>query len=216
MARIAGAVLAAGSGTRMGRPKATLVVDGQRLLDRAVAVLRDAGCEPIFAIVRDGVAVDGVAGVSGVVNPDPARGMRSSLALAVQAAGEVDALAVLLVDAPGVGADAVAAVLAAWTPGRIAIATYGGRRGHPTVMAPPDWRVALELAGPDEGARALLRRDAARVDEVPVPGDPTDLDTPEDVAGWAGRAASGAGQPATTSPPTTRTAIEGSGSGAGP
>ncbi len=58
-ATVAGAVLAAGSGTRMGRPKAELVVAGVRLLDRAVTVLREAGCDPVVAVVRDATPVAG-------------------------------------------------------------------------------------------------------------------------------------------------------------
>ena len=184
MVGIAGAVLAAGSGSRLGRPKAGLVVDGTRLVDRAVAVLREGGCAPVVAVVRPGTSV---AGAVVIVNDDPERGMRSSLELAVAAAGsDADALAVVLVDMPGIGAAAVHAVLAAWRPGRIAIARYGRGRGHPTVMPLDLWRQALALAGPDEGARALLAARADLVDEVPVDGDPADLDTPDDLATWQG------------------------------
>jgi CTP:molybdopterin cytidylyltransferase MocA len=165
----------------MGTPKAELIVAGRRLLDRAVTALRDAGCDPVIAIVRDGTTASGR--VRAVVNPDPARGMRSSLALAVDAAAlaRADALAVLLVDVPGVAADAVRTVIAGWRPGRIALAAYQGTRGHPTVMAPELWRAAVDLAGPDEGARALLKARPELVDEIDVAGDPTDLDTPEDM-----------------------------------
>lgn len=191
--RVAGAVLAAGAGRRMGSAKADLVVDGTRLLDRAVAALRAGGCDPILAVVRARTAPARVSptGVAlEIVNPDPARGQRSSLALAVAGAAgafagdPTAALAVLLVDAPGVGADAVRATIAAWRPGRIAAACYRGRRGHPIVMAVADWELALDLAGPDEGARALLAVAADRVDEIAVEGDPTDLDTPEDLVRW--------------------------------
>lgn len=178
MAVIAGAVLAAGAGTRMGRPKAELEVGGTRLLDGAVTALRDAGCGHVIAVLRAGVAVDGARAV---VNPDPSRGMRSSLELAVAAADGVDALAVLLVDTPGIGARAVGDVVAAWRPGRIAVGSYAGRRGHPTVMDLALWREAIALAGPDEGARALLAARRELVDEVAVDGDPVDLDTPADV-----------------------------------
>jgi CTP:molybdopterin cytidylyltransferase MocA len=193
MARIAGAVLAAGSGTRMGTPKAELVVAGERLLDRAIRVLRTGGCVPVLAVVRQGTSAPGTRTV---VNPDPARGMRSSLAHALDAldtdrtgADAPEALAVLLVDLPGVGPAAVRAVLDAWRPGRIAVATYpdagtGTRAGHPLVMAPELWRAALELAGADEGARRLLRTRPDLVDEVPVDGDPHDLDTAEDLRRW--------------------------------
>lgn len=168
----------------MGRPKALVEIEGERLVDRAVAVLAGAGCAPLFAVVRSGTSVPGAATV---VNPDPERGQRSSLALAVDAAADAEALAVLLVDAPGIGVDAARAVVAAWRPGRVAVASFDGRRGHPTVMSPELWRVALDLAGPDEGARALLRARPELVDEVPVAGDPTDLDTPADLAAWESR-----------------------------
>lgn len=183
MRRIVGAVLAAGSGVRMGAPKAELVVDGARLVDRAVAALSGGGCAAVLAVTRRDVAV---GGAQVVVNPLPEQGMRSSLALAVDAGAALgaDALAVLLVDTPGVSADALRAVVSAWTPGRIVVGSYGGRRGHPTVMGLELWRVALELAGPDEGARALLASRPDLVDEVAVPGDPSDLDTPADLSRW--------------------------------
>ncbi|MDT4974700.1 MAG: hypothetical protein QOG98_458 [Pseudonocardiales bacterium] len=167
----------------MGSPKAELRLDGVRLVDRAVTALTDGGCAEVLAVVRAGVAVPGARVL---VNPDPERGMRSSLALAVEAVdgADADALAILLVDMPGVGATVVRSVVAAWTPGRIAVASYSGRRGHPTVMSPELWRAALELAEGDEGARALLARRAELLDEIPVDGDPADLDTPADVADW--------------------------------
>jgi CTP:molybdopterin cytidylyltransferase MocA len=165
----------------MGRPKADLVVDGVRLLDRAIGAAAAAGCRPVLAVVRPGTQH---ADAQLVVNPEPDRGMRSSLALAVEAVPEADALAVLLVDAPGITADAIRTVVAAWRPGRIAVGRYGARRGHPTVMAPALWRAALALAGPDEGARALLAARPELVDEIDVAGDPADLDTPADLARW--------------------------------
>ena len=178
---VAAAVLAAGAGARMGGPKAELIIDGSRLLDRAVAVAVEAGCAPVVAVIRDPAPV---VGALAVVNPNPARGMRSSLALAVDVAGGSDALVVLLVDMPGTTADGVRAVVQAWRPGRIAIGRYGATRGHPIVMALDLWRAALELAEADEGARAFLAAHPELVDEVDVPGDPADLDTPEDLVRW--------------------------------
>jgi CTP:molybdopterin cytidylyltransferase MocA len=171
----------------MGTPKAELVVDSERLVDRAVRVLHAAGCRRVFAVVREGTAVPNA---QVVVNPEPDRGLGSSLILAVEAAsrqGPPDALAVLLVDLPGVGPDAVRSVIGGWRPGRIAMASYQGRRGHPIVMAPARWQEAIALAEPDEGARRLLAARPDLVDEVDVAGDPSDLDTPEDLRRWAAR-----------------------------
>jgi molybdenum cofactor cytidylyltransferase/nicotine blue oxidoreductase len=193
--KVAGVVLAAGAGTRMGQPKAELRIGGTRLVDRAVTVLRDGGCEPVLAVVRTGVPVPDARVV---VNQRPERGMRSSLDLAIAAAAgteDVEAVAVLLVDAPGVGAQAVRQTVQAWRPGRIAVATFAAGRGHPIVMSPAMWRAAVEMAGPDEGARAYLAANAALVDAVPVPGDPADVDMPRDLVRWqsaAGRDSGGA------------------------
>jgi molybdenum cofactor cytidylyltransferase/nicotine blue oxidoreductase len=185
MAGVAGAVLAAGAGTRMGTPKAELIVAGRRLVDRAVTALREGGCAPVIAVVRAGTVI---GGVRAVVNPNPARGMRSSLALAVDAAAlaGADALAVLLVDVPGVGTDAVRNTVRSWRAGRVAVAAYRGTRGHPIVMSTRQWAAAVAVAGPDEGARAWLAEHADLVDEVEVSGDPTDLDTPDELRRWTG------------------------------
>jgi molybdenum cofactor cytidylyltransferase/nicotine blue oxidoreductase len=66
----------------------------------------------------------------------------------------------------------------------VTVASYTGRRGHPTVMSPDLWRSALRAAGEDEGARRLLAARPELVDEVAVAGDPTDLDTPAELRRW--------------------------------
>jgi CTP:molybdopterin cytidylyltransferase MocA len=184
MTRVIGLILAAGSGSRMGRPKSDIVLAGERLVDRAVHAM--VACVEVIVVVRDGTQV--LPGARSVVNPSPESGMRSSLEIAVESAAEgaeeVDAYAVMLVDVPGVTPEAVAAVIDAWRPGRIAVATYDGTRGHPIVMDPASWREAIAMAGPHEGARRFLATRADLVDEVAVVGDPSDLDDLADLARW--------------------------------
>ncbi len=183
---MSGVVLAAGAGRRMGAPKAELVIDGHRLVDRAVAAMAQGGCDEVVVVVRADAAPVGQA--RAVVNPDPERGMRSSLVLGLAAAGG-DAAAVLLVDTPGIEADAIATVVTRWRaePDRIAVANFAGRRGHPIVMAAAHWQAAVALAGPDEGARRYLGANADLVDDIEVSGDPADLDRPGDVQAWRAR-----------------------------
>ncbi|WP_300681426.1 NTP transferase domain-containing protein [Nocardioides sp.] len=189
---IAGIVAAAGLGVRMGGPKADLVVDGVRLLDRAINLAQAGGCEPVLAVI--GPRTRPPRDVRSVVNPSPGDGMRSSLALGIGAVTGVppreqpDAIALLLVDQPGLTAEAIAAVVQSWRPGRISTGVVVGRdrriRTHPVVMSPAQWQAALILAGPDEGARRYLAQRADLIDEVEVDVDPMDLDTPADLDRW--------------------------------
>jgi CTP:molybdopterin cytidylyltransferase MocA len=177
-----GILLAAGSGRRFGSPKAELVLDGTRLVDRAVAVLTAAGCDEVLAVVRGDLAPLPAARV--IVNPDPDRGMGSSLRLGLAAAtGERAVL--LLVDTPGITAEAVRTVLAADAP--VAIGTYAGRRGHPVAFDRVWWDEIAERAEGDAGARAFLRAHPGLVLEVPCEGDPSDIDTADDLAAWSAK-----------------------------
>jgi CTP:molybdopterin cytidylyltransferase MocA len=85
-------------------------------------------------------------------------------------------------DQPLVGPAAYRRVAAAYDDGaRLAVATYGGVRGNPVLVARDHWPEAMRLTG-DEGARVLLRRHGAV--EVPCDGtgEPADVDTPADLA----------------------------------
>jgi CTP:molybdopterin cytidylyltransferase MocA len=102
----AGLLLAAGEGSRLGRPKALVEIDGVRLVDRGVRMLHEAGCTPI--IVVTGAARVDVAGAVVVHNPDWRTGMGSSLRAGLSAlAPDCPAVVIALVDQPKVTADAV-------------------------------------------------------------------------------------------------------------
>ncbi|MFF2813425.1 NTP transferase domain-containing protein [Streptomyces sp. NPDC058000] len=188
---MAGLLLAAGGGRRLGgRPKALLDHRGRPLVEHAARVLRDGGCGPVHIVL--GAAAETVRaraeladyGIS--VNPDWAQGMGSSLrvGLTALAGSGADAVVVSLVDQPGIGAAAVARVVAAYT-GRdaLAAAAYGGERGHPVLFGAERWADIAASAEGDRGARAYLRRHTGAVTLVEC-GDVAeayDIDTPEDL-----------------------------------
>jgi CTP:molybdopterin cytidylyltransferase MocA len=126
-----------------------------------------------------------VPGAVVVVNSDPERGMGSSLRLGLAAASGTRA-AIVLVDTPGIGADAVRRVLAVDAP--VAVATYSGRRSHPVVIDRPLWTEVATLAEGDHGARPFMRAHPDLVVEVACEGDPADVDTVADLAAWQERA----------------------------
>ncbi|HEX8006671.1 MAG TPA: NTP transferase domain-containing protein, partial [Trebonia sp.] len=50
MSRVAGILLAAGEGSRLGRPKALVELGGQTLAERGVTMLREGGADPVLVV----------------------------------------------------------------------------------------------------------------------------------------------------------------------
>lgn len=177
----AGLLLAAGAGRRYGRPKG--LVPGW-LSDRAAA-LRDGGCDPVVAVlgaqaprVRELVP----AGVDVVVAEDWETGMGASLraGLAHLAAGASTGVVVVLVDLPGLTAEAVRRIRERGSddPTALVQATYGGRAGHPVLLGRAHWAGVAELAVGDRGARPYLATRPVRQVECGDVADGQDVDSP--------------------------------------
>lgn len=180
MTATAGLVLAAGEGRRFGGPKAPYLLDGERLVDRAVRVLRVGGCDPVVVVLG---AWDGeVPDATTVRNGEWATGMGSSLRAGLNALANLDGVvraAVTLVDLPGLTPAAVRRVLAGTpTPDDLVQAAYDGVLGHPVVLGRAHWDgVAATVAG-DKGARNYLSQHEVRLVEVGDVADGADLDVP--------------------------------------
>ena len=177
MAELAVAVLAAGRGTRFGGGKLEAMCAGKALGRWVVDAVEDAG-------LGRGLIVTGPEGASfaegwtALVNPQPGRGLGSSLALAAQAAlaREASALLVLLADMPLVTPDYLRELAAA--PAPAATRQRDGRGGVPALLDRALLGIAARLTG-DCGAGPLLEG-AALLD--PPPGLLRDVDTAEDLA----------------------------------
>jgi len=180
-------VLAAGGGRRFGGPKALVRHEGSLLVERAVATVRSGGCAPIVVVL--GAAAEDVRAqaqlgdVTFVVNEGWKSGMGSSLRTGLDAltATDAEAVVVLLVDTPGVTADAVRRVAEKNGRDALVAATYGNRRGHPVLLGRDHWSGVALLATADIGARAYLSARSAEVYTVPCDdiADDTDIDFPE-------------------------------------
>jgi CTP:molybdopterin cytidylyltransferase MocA len=179
---VAGLVLAAGAGRRFGGPKALVELDGERLVDRAVRVVRDGGCEPVVVIA--GATPLDVPDVLVVDNPQWATGMGSSLRTGLAAVPESPTAAVIvLVDTPWLGSESVRRLVRAHQAGTdLAVATYEGKRGHPVLLGRMHWASAAAMAVGDSGARAYLagRDDVVEIDCTGT-GDSRDVDDPADL-----------------------------------
>src|ERR1700742_1130286 len=186
----AGILLAAGGGSRLGRPKALVEIGGRTLAPRGAGLLRAGGADPI--IVVTGAAPVDLPAVTLVTNPDWRTGMGSSLVVGLTAvrdrpppgpddpdsADGCDAVVIALADQPLVGAEAVRRLIAAHAAGAtVAVAAYDGRARNPVLIVRVHWPAVIDLATGDAGARHFLRAhpDLVTLVECGDTGSPADI-----------------------------------------
>ena len=188
-ARVAGVLLAAGDGSRLGQPKALVRLGGQSLASRGAAMLRAGGADPV--IVVTGAAAVSMPDALTVHNPRWRTGMGSSFGAGLAAVpADCAAAVVALADQPLVGAAAVQRLISAFARGAtVAVACYDGQPRNPVLLAREHWQRATELAVGDVGARPFLRAHPRLVTLVDCgdTGQPDDIDTAEDLARVAAR-----------------------------
>lgn len=157
-----GLLLAAGAGSRMGRPKALVSDEGGSWLGRGVRVLDDGGCDGVTVVLgarsAEAVALLDGLGVDLVIAHDWDSGMSASLCAGLRGMpADADAALVLLVDLPDVTAAVVRRVLDTGAgPRALARATYDGRPGHPVLLGRKHWAGVVERTTGDRGARDYL------------------------------------------------------------
>jgi CTP:molybdopterin cytidylyltransferase MocA len=162
--RVVALVLAAGSSTRLGRPKQHIVIDGETLLQRAARMARSVADEVIV--------------VTGQINPDAAEGIASSIRTGVRLAGNDARILITLCDQPLVTVEHLRALLDVGAP--IVATGYAGIAGVPAVFAPSLVPYLLALRG-DRGARAVIEAHRDITTVVPFEDASLDIDREEDV-----------------------------------
>jgi CTP:molybdopterin cytidylyltransferase MocA len=185
--QVAGVLLAAGQGSRFGRPKALVELDGQTLAERGIGMLRAGGADPLLIVTGAAEVELGPDHRIRIIRNDEWRtGMGSSLRAALRALSdpEVGAAVVALADQPLVGAEAVSRLIAAHQAGAsVAVAAYHGRPRNPVLLAREYWPEVTAMATGDQGARAFLRArpELVTLVECGDTGRPDDIDTPADL-----------------------------------
>jgi molybdenum cofactor cytidylyltransferase len=164
-------VPAAGRGERFGGMKLAAMLRGEPLLAHTLRCLLDGGVDEIV-LVTGGTELTGVTLASDprvrrVSNPDPARGMFSSIQAGVAEASG-DPILILPGDMPFVSAETVALVLdAARRTGRIVSPRFAGQRGHP-IAVPDRLRAQILAAEPRTTLASILDQHEADRHSVDV------------------------------------------------
>jgi CTP:molybdopterin cytidylyltransferase MocA len=187
----AGLVLAAGAATRFGSPKSLALLDGRPMLEHVLDAARAAGLAPVIVVL--GAAADEIDAAIGwhsehrVLNPDPERGLATSLRLGLSAVEEhapaEDATVILLGDQPRTDPGVVSRLIATGaTPLQPIVAPryLGGGGPNPLLLHRSAYALA-RLATGDHGLGPVLAAHPELVRYVEVPGTNPDVDTPADL-----------------------------------
>lgn len=160
MTTVTGIVLAAGAGSRLGRPKALMrTMDGEPWVARAVGLLRAVGCDQVLVVLGAAAeeATDLVpSGTDILTVANWSEGMGESLRQALGAArGNV--AVITLVDLPDLPVAVMTRVLqTSVDDNTLTQAVFEQRPGHPVVIGSAHWaRISATLVG-DRGARDYL------------------------------------------------------------
>jgi molybdenum cofactor cytidylyltransferase len=164
---VAGIVLAAGSSSRLGRPKQLLDFGGRPFVRVVAETAVEAGLTPVVVVTGHGadLVAAAVAGlpVSIVHNAGWDEGQASSIRAGLAAAGERAGAAVfLLSDQPQVPAALVSRLAAthARTLDRFVAPAVNGQRATPVLFDRDTFPDLLALTG-DAGGREVIARHAA-------------------------------------------------------
>ncbi len=182
---------AAGASRRMGRPKLLLPFGASTVIGSLVASFRTAGIERIIVVASPGdlPLQDWVrrTGLILAINPDPERGMLSSILAGLDSLGGAEGwrepLLISPADLPALQPETIRATLAALEASGSALAwpTYRGKNGHPLGIA-PEAVAEIPTLDPAVGLKQLRERFVGRTMEIAVEdaGAVSDVDTAEE------------------------------------
>ncbi len=182
---IAGCVLAAGAASRFGSAKQLADLDGQPLLEHALAAMSKCGLDRVVVVL--GAECERILETVDLHGAEPVEcerwsdGQSASLACGLAAVQDADAVIIALGDQPGVSPEAVRRVLAARSHDGAVRATYGGKPGHPVLLEQSQIPALRDVTG-DVGARNVIMSNLTEVacDDL---GGGQDVDTPDQLAG---------------------------------
>ena len=189
MRNVGAVVLAAGGSSRFGRPKQLLTFQGESLVCRAVRAATetcDAGVVVVAGDTRELIEAElRESSLTVVGNPDWRRGLgtsiRCGLRYLIEAAPELDAVALMACDQPFVDANTITALVAEQqTSGKpIVASSYADTLGIPALFGRSCFDALLALPD-DSGAKTLIESQRNDVAQIEFEKGAIDIDTPAD------------------------------------
>lgn len=189
----AAVILAAGLASRFGGGKMLATVNGAPMLQHVLDLCAAAELRPVIVVLgNDADQIEAAVawrGETRVRNPDPSRGISSSVALGLgELRDDVNRALVLLGDQPFLTLENVRVITAAPTdPAKpIVVPCHAGQAGNPVLLERHAWPLANALDG-DRGMSQLFTTHPELVRYVDVDTTSADIDTPDDLVRMTAR-----------------------------
>ena len=191
---IAGIILAAGEGKRIGKNKALLEIEGVSFLEKVFVPLKNTSCNPVIVVggsESDKVKAEaGRLGADFVLNEKWPAGQFSSLKAGLRKLGQhTEGVIIALVDHPLVNAKTYVMLLEEFLEhgDKIILPIYAGRRGHPIII-PSDIIEEIKSAPDNSILKDIIFNHADKIYEIVVedPGILKDIDTNSDLERMSG------------------------------
>jgi molybdenum cofactor cytidylyltransferase len=183
----AGLILAAGRGSRFGGGKMLALISGRPMLQHVLDAAAAAELDPVVAVLgADASLIERTVTWRNevrLVNPNPDRGLSSSLSIGLGELRDHERVLVMLGDQPfvSVGNIRTIAAAAADHDRPIVVPRYAdGEPGNPVLLDREAFPLAAALTG-DRGMSQLFKSDPDFVRYVDVPGTNPDIDTTTDL-----------------------------------
>jgi molybdenum cofactor cytidylyltransferase len=186
---IAAILLAAGSSSRLGRPKQLLQYDGQTLLQRSLEAANTSSLSPVILVLgADAETIQQQLhsiDVHVAVNANWKEGMASSIRLGIENLKNISSSAegaiIMMCDQPFVTASLLNSLVDSHnnTGKPVVTCSYADTYGPPTFFHKSIFPELLQLKG-DIGARSIVKQHADEVEAVVFPEGDVDVDTEAD------------------------------------
>lgn len=184
---IAGLILAASQGKRLGAVKPLMPADHAVLLDRVVKQFRNAKLDDLIVVLgheaRQIVQRIPLNGIKIIINSEHRAGLASSIQRGL--AHVSSRFRAVMIGTGGmalVTSQTIDTLIREYNKGKkgIVVPVHDGRRGHPVIIDLKYLESMLELRG-DVGTRSVMETHAEDVREVPIDSDEVliDIDTRE-------------------------------------
>lgn len=180
-------ILAAGSSSRLGKPKQLLMVGGKSLIIRVCEAALSLNIAKVVVVtgayaerVRSGIVH---LPVMVIFNEEWEEGMASSIRKGMEVlSSQMDAVIILLCDQVNLNSSLLAEIRDAYLNSsfKVVYCRYGDEIGVPALFDKAMFPELFQLRG-DTGAKPIIKRHLEQSQAISFPGGDTDIDRPSDV-----------------------------------